>query len=167
TPGRWSGRAACRGGRSGWVRRPGARALRRRQRRVGACDAGSSVTRYSRGTVEIRRLGAEGPEVPVIGMGTWQTFDVHDAAGVARSGEVVDRALQAGTRLFDSSPMYGAAEHVLGELLRPRRADVLVATKVWTPDDGEAERQIGHALDWYGGRIDVYQVHNLVAWRAR
>lgn len=105
--------------------------------------------------------------MPVIGMGTWQTFDVHDAAGVARSGEVVDRALQAGTRLFDSSPMYGAAEHVLGELLRPRREDVLVATKVWTPDDAEAEHQIAHALDWYGGRIDIYQVHNLVAWRTR
>ena len=117
--------------------------------------------------METRQLGADGPQVPVIGMGTWQTFDVHDAAGVARSGEVVERALASGTRLFDSSPMYGAAEHVLGELLKPHRDEVLVATKVWTPDDAEAERQIANALDWYGGRVDVYQVHNLVSWRTR
>jgi aryl-alcohol dehydrogenase-like predicted oxidoreductase len=100
-------------------------------------------------------------------MGTWQTFDVHDAEGVERSRGVVERALDAGTRLFDSSPMYGAAERVLGELLEPHRAEVLVATKVWTPDDAEADRQIANALAWYGGRIDVYQVHNLVEWRRR
>ena len=117
--------------------------------------------------MESRQLGADGPHVPVIGMGTWQTFDVHDAAGVERSRAVVDNALEAGTRLFDSSPMYGAAEQVLGRLLEPHRADVLVATKVWTPDDAEAERQIANALAWYGRRIDVYQVHNLVQWRRR
>ena len=117
--------------------------------------------------MESRRLGADGPQVPVIGMGTWRTFDVHDAAGVERSRAVVEKALEAGTRLFDSSPMYGAAERVLGELLEPHRDEVLVATKVWTPDDAEAERQVANALAWYGGRIDVYQVHNLVEWRRR
>jgi aryl-alcohol dehydrogenase-like predicted oxidoreductase len=100
-------------------------------------------------------------------MGTWQTFDVHDADGVERSRDVVEHGLAAGTRLFDSSPMYGTAERVLADLLEPHRDEVLVATKVWTPDDDEAQRQIADALDWYGGRVDVYQVHNLVAWRAR
>src|SRR5690349_11723017 len=117
--------------------------------------------------MESRPLGANGPHVPVIGMGTWQTFDVHDPAGVERSRQVVEHGLAAGTRLFDSSPMYGAAERLLGDLLEPHRGQVLVATKVWTPDDDEADRQIADALDWYGGRVDVYQVHNLVAWRTR
>jgi diketogulonate reductase-like aldo/keto reductase len=63
--------------------------------------------------------------------------------------------------------MYGAAERVLGEALEGRREQALVATKVWTPDDAEAERQIARALGYYAGRVDVYQVHNLVAWRTR
>ena len=98
-------------------------------------------------------------------MGTWQTFDVHDAAagGAPRGGR---EALEAGARLFDSSPMYGAAEQVLGERSSDRD-EVLVATKVWTPDDAEGERQIASALGWYGGRVDVYQVHNLVDVAAR
>ena len=97
-------------------------------------------------------------------MGTWKTFDV------ARADErraVVDVALECGTNLFDSSPMYGQAERVLGELVRGRREQVLIATKVWTPDDREAGRQVDRALGYYEGIVDVYQVHNLVAWRAR
>ena len=63
--------------------------------------------------------------------------------------------------------MYGAAEEVLGRALDGRRADAQVATKVWTADAGEAEAQIERALAWYGGRVDLYQVHNLVAWRTQ
>src|SRR5262249_31631066 len=95
-------------------------------------------------------------------MGTWRTFDVRDRREVAHRRTVVDAALECGTRLFDSSPMYGAAEEVLGAALQGRRDSALVATKVWTPDDEEAERQIQRALDFYAGRVDVYQVHNLV-----
>ena len=61
--------------------------------------------------------------------------------------------------------MYGEAERVLGEALGDRRDQALVATKVWTPDDAEAERQVERALGYFGGRVDLYQVHNLVAWR--
>jgi len=63
--------------------------------------------------------------------------------------------------------MYGAAEEVLGAALEGRRDRALVATKVWTPDDAEAERQIERAMGYYGGRVDVYQVHNLVALSKR
>jgi aryl-alcohol dehydrogenase-like predicted oxidoreductase len=115
--------------------------------------------------MEQRRLGSGGPELPVVGMGTWQTFDVRGAQAQARVGEVVGAALAAGMRVFDSSPMYGAAESVLGAALAGRRDEAFVATKVWTSDPGESEAQIARALDWYGGRVDLYQVHNLVAWR--
>jgi len=117
--------------------------------------------------VEERPLGRSGLRVPVVGMGTWRTFDVRGAAAEARAHEVVAAALGHGTRLFDSSPMYGAAERVLGHALDHRRENAIIATKIWTDDDDEARRQVGFALDAFGGRVDLYQVHNLVAWRRR
>ena len=119
-------------------------------------------------TIEERPLGeTSGLTVPVVGMGTWQTLDVRGAAAERRAHEVVGAALDAGARFLDSSPMYGEAERVLGGALGDRREEAIVATKVWTPDDAEAERQVQRALGWYGGRVDLYQVHNLVAWRRR
>jgi aryl-alcohol dehydrogenase-like predicted oxidoreductase len=125
-----------------------------------------SKARYG-GAVETRRLGSTGLTVPVVGMGTWRTFDVVGAADEARSRRVVDAALEAGARFFDSSPMYGRAERVLGAALQGRRDDAIVATKVWTPDDARARAQVESALAWFGGRVELYQVHNLVAWPAR
>jgi aryl-alcohol dehydrogenase-like predicted oxidoreductase len=120
-------------------------------------------------TIEERRLGeASGLAVPVVGMGTWQTLDVRGRRAERHAHEIVAAALDAGARFLDTSPMYGEAERVLGEALSgDRRADAIVATKVWTPDDAEAERQVQRALGWYGGRVDLYQVHNLVAWEKR
>jgi aryl-alcohol dehydrogenase-like predicted oxidoreductase len=117
--------------------------------------------------LEERRLGPGGLSVPVVGMGTWQTLDVSGAAAEARAREVVDEALDAGVRLMDSSPMYGEAERVLGEALDGRRDEAVVATKVWTDDPAGGEAQVRRALDWYGGCVDLYQVHNLVNWRAQ
>ena len=116
--------------------------------------------------VERRPWAKAGLDVPVIGMGTWQTFDVRGPVEQERRS-VVDAALAAGADLFDSSPMYGEAERVLGAALEGRRASALVATKVWTADDGEASRQIARSLGYFGGHVDVFQVHNLVAWRRR
>ena len=99
-------------------------------------------------------------------MGTWRTFDVRGADAEQR-GQVVDVALGAGANLFDSSPMYGRAEQVLGEALRGRRREALVATKVWTNDRRAARAQIEHSLRCAGGVVDLYQVHNLVGWRER
>jgi aryl-alcohol dehydrogenase-like predicted oxidoreductase len=116
--------------------------------------------------VEHRAFGRSGLRVPVIGMGTWQTFDVRGAAAGARQS-VTDAALEGGATFFDSSPMYGEAERVLGRTLEGRRDQALVATKVWSGDDAEAARQVERALAFFGGRVDVYQVHNLVAWPRR
>jgi aryl-alcohol dehydrogenase-like predicted oxidoreductase len=112
--------------------------------------------------MERRPLGATGVEVPVVGMGTWRTFDVGGRDAEARCRAVLDAAYAAGATLFDTSPMYGAAERVLAESMGARRTDALVADKLWTPDDAEAKRQASHALRLYGGRVDIYQVHNLV-----
>ncbi len=114
--------------------------------------------------MEERALGATGLEVPVIGMGTWRTFDVRGEAAEAGARRVVDVALETGARFFDSSPMYGEAERVLARALAGRRDRALVATKIWTSDLAEGREQAERALEWYSGRIDLYQVHNLVAW---
>ena len=116
--------------------------------------------------MEHRRFGTSGLVVPVVGMGTWQTFDVPQAEAESRR-DVVDACFQTGATFFDSSPMYGQAERVLGQALAGRRDGSIVATKVWTSDDLQADRQIAYGLDCFGGRVDVYQVHNLVAWPRR
>jgi aryl-alcohol dehydrogenase-like predicted oxidoreductase len=118
--------------------------------------------------IDERPLGrTSGLTVPAVGMGTWQTLDVRGARAERQAHEIVAEALDAGARFVDSSPMYGEAERVLGEALDGRRAEALVATKVWTADDAAAEAQVRRALGWYGGRVDLYQVHNLVGWRQR
>jgi aryl-alcohol dehydrogenase-like predicted oxidoreductase len=113
-----------------------------------------------------RPLGSTGVDLPVIGFGTWQVLDVRGSAEAARAS-VVMAALDAGTSVVDSSPMYGEAERVLAAALGDRRPEAFVATKVWTPNDAEAGRQVDRALGWFGGRVDLYQVHNLVAWQRR
>jgi len=111
--------------------------------------------------METRRLGRTGLTVSVIGMGTWQSYDVADPASV----QPVTRAvLDGGVSFFDSSPMYGAAERVLAATLGDRRPSVVIATKVWAGSAREGREQIRRALEWYGGAVDLYQIHNLEAW---
>jgi diketogulonate reductase-like aldo/keto reductase len=104
--------------------------------------------------MEERRLG------PVVGLGTWNTF----GGDAERAREVVGAALDTGCRLVDSSPMYGGAEASLAAALAGRREQAAVATKIWTASAEEAAEQYRRQLDWYG-RVDVEQVHNLVAWK--
>ena len=116
--------------------------------------------------MESRAFGATGLQVPVVGLGTWNVFDVpprkEDAAG-----SVVEAAFGAGTRLVDSSPMYGRAQRVLGRALDVAgvRDEALVATKIWARSVEEGRAQLEEQLTFFGGRIDIEQVHNLEAWR--
>jgi aryl-alcohol dehydrogenase-like predicted oxidoreductase len=114
--------------------------------------------------MERRRFGKAGFDVPVVGMGTWKTLDVDDGELPSRQ-RIIGAALDAGANLFDSSPMYGRAERVLACALGSRRAEAIVATKVWTESASEGREQIRRALEWYGGQIEFYQVHNLVNWK--
>ena len=109
-----------------------------------------------------RRLGASGPDVPVVGLGTWQRLESAARAGAADT--LITAALDSGITVFDSSPMYGQAEELLAAALVRRRPEAFVATKVWTPSPAEGERQLARAVDWFSGRVDLMQIHNLVAW---
>jgi aryl-alcohol dehydrogenase-like predicted oxidoreductase len=98
--------------------------------------------------MQTRTLERSGVEVPAVGLGIWQVFDVRGREQEEARHEVVRAALDAGITLFDSSPMYGEAERVLGGALKKHGRDgATVATKVWTSDDREAERQIEAALE--------------------
>ena len=94
-------------------------------------------------------------------MGTWQTFDTS-----ADRTPIVDEALAAGITLFDSSPMYGRAEETLAKALKGRRDQAMIATKIWTSSPSEGREQANHVLRLFG-RVEIYQVHNLVNWPAQ
>jgi diketogulonate reductase-like aldo/keto reductase len=104
--------------------------------------------------MEERRLG------PVVGLGTWNTFGGDAKTATA----VVAAALAAGCRVFDSSPMYGGAEASLGAALDGRREDATVATKIWSSNVDEGREQYRRQVEWFG-RVEIEQIHNLVAWK--
>jgi aryl-alcohol dehydrogenase-like predicted oxidoreductase len=114
--------------------------------------------------IERRRLGRDGPELPVVGLGTWRVFDLEPAEQAAADA-VVAVAFDAGVRVIDSSPMYGRAEAVVSAAVDGRRDEAFIATKIWTSSVGEARAHFRRQLDWFGGRIDLLEVHNMVAWR--
>jgi diketogulonate reductase-like aldo/keto reductase len=120
------------------------------------------------GTVVERPIPRTGELLPVIGLGTWQTFDVGSSPGErAPLAEVLRLLLEGGGRVIDSSPMYGRAESVVGDLLAaaaplPRP---FLATKVWTTGRAAGESQMREsARRLRTDRIDLVQVHNLLDW---
>ena len=115
--------------------------------------------------MEQRAFGATGLAVPAVGMGTWQALDARGERDEADRRALVRAAIDAGITLFDTSPMYGQSERVLGQSLEGVRERVLVADKVWTRSAEEGREQARRGLAMYGGRVDIYQVHNLSAWR--
>jgi aryl-alcohol dehydrogenase-like predicted oxidoreductase len=111
-----------------------------------------------------RSLGRGRISVPVVGLGTWQRLEAAATAG--RHRELIDTAVTAGIRLFDTSPMYGDAERLLADALDGQRDQAFIADKIWTPSAQEGAAQLARAVDWYGGRVDLMQIHNLVSWPA-
>lgn len=116
-----------------------------------------------------KRIPKSDEPLPVIGMGTSRTFDVaDDPALIAPLGEVLGGFFANGGQLIDSSPMYGAAEHIVGTLLgdmqpRPR---LFAATKVWTDGKSSGARQMERSRQLWGiERFDLMQVHNLLDWQ--
>ena len=119
----------------------------------------------------VRPIARGAESLPAIGLGTWLTFAVGDQSGErAVRSEVLRRFLAGGGRLIDSSPMYGSAEEVVGDLLGGlgRAGEVFSATKVWTTGRMLGERQMYRSLGYWGlRRFDLVQVHNLLDWETQ
>lgn len=115
-----------------------------------------------------RKIPNSAEDLPAIGVGTWERFDVAPNHPKYKAlHEVLDVLFRASGRVIDSSPMYGRAEGVVGELLvgstvMPRP---FLATKVWTRGEKEGEAEMERSLKLMGGRLDLIQVHNLLDWR--
>jgi aryl-alcohol dehydrogenase-like predicted oxidoreductase len=113
-----------------------------------------------------KKIPSTGENLPVIGVGTWQTFDAgNDAAARAPLAEVLKVFAEAGGRIVDSSPMYGSSESVAGDLIAQLglRERLFVATKVWTSGRAEGIRQMEDSFRRLRvERMDLMQVHNLV-----
>jgi aryl-alcohol dehydrogenase-like predicted oxidoreductase len=116
-----------------------------------------------------RPIPSTGATLPVIGCGTWLGFDVAGTPGEKpQRGEVLASLFGSAGRVIDSSPMYGSAEQVVGDLLHESgsRDKAFLATKVWTTGKqaGIAQMERSMAL-LRTGHIELMQVHNLVDWR--
>jgi diketogulonate reductase-like aldo/keto reductase len=116
-----------------------------------------------------RPIPSSGAALPVIGCGTWRGFDVgrRPEEKPARA-EVLQALFDTGGYVVDSSPMYGTAEAVVGELLQATnmREKAFVATKVWTSGRQAGIEQMERSMALLRtSRIDLMQVHNLVDWR--
>jgi aryl-alcohol dehydrogenase-like predicted oxidoreductase len=119
--------------------------------------------------MQTRTIPSSGVALPVVGLGTWRGFDVGAAAADrARLRQVLQVLFDAGGTLIDSSPMYGAAEAVAGDLLTAMglHDSAFVATKVWTQGSASGIAQMQRSLQHLQRpRIELMQIHNLVDWR--
>jgi len=138
-------------------------------RLMAAASAGMGASAGASPALLARAIPSSGETIPAVGLGTWQTFDVGGSASErAPLREVLRRFVAAGGRVIDSSPMYGAAESVVGDLA----ADVgvagtlFLATKVWTSGRAAGIAQMEASLRRLRAkRLDLMQIHNLLDWR--
>jgi diketogulonate reductase-like aldo/keto reductase len=116
-----------------------------------------------------RPIPSSGEKIPVVGLGTWRVFDVGGSkAERAPLADVLGRFVALGGRVVDSSPMYGAAESVVGDLAADLGITdrLFLATKVWTSGRDAGIRQMETSLRRLRARrLDLMQIHNLLDWR--
>ncbi len=159
--------------------RPNTPAPVTRRRCLAAAGAlvAASATLPSRGAVAAaadvpltRRIPSSGEAMPVVGLGTWITFNVgSDRTAREACTDVVRAFFAAGGRMIDSSPMYGSSQPTIGHALSQlgRQAALYSAEKVWISDGARGPEQMEASRKFWGvARFDLMQVHNLLAWQA-
>lgn len=145
-----------------------------RRRLLGALAAaallGPTLGLARQGGLATRSIPSSGEALPLVGLGSWITFNVgNDRAARDASAEVMRNFFQAGGRLIDSSPMYGSAQEVIGYGLAKlgHPAELFAADKVWIADAAAGRAQMETSRQRWGiTRFDLLQVHNLVSWQA-
>ncbi len=116
-----------------------------------------------------RKIPSSGKSLPIVGLGTWQTFDVgNDADDRERLSGVLSKMKDMGGRVIDSSPMYGRSEQVVGELTSKLgiQDSFFYATKVWTSGKQEGIEQMASSMKKMKRKqMGLMQIHNLVDWQ--
>jgi diketogulonate reductase-like aldo/keto reductase len=125
--------------------------------------------RAAGGPLLTKPIPATGERIPVIGMGSWITFNVGESEALRKDRTAVLRAFfDNGGGMIDSSPMYGTSEAVIGDGLQrlDRPKGLFSATKVWTSgrESGVEQMRESEAL-WGVERFDLMQIHNLLDWK--
>ena len=128
--------------------------------------ASRAQTKSESSTMLTRAIPSSGEKLPVIGLGTWQKFDVDLTSDNRRQlGDVLSSFVRLGGRVIDTSPMYGRAEEVIGDLTTTlgMRDKLFLATKVWTRGQENGIRSMERSMVRLRTKqIDLVQVHNLV-----
>lgn len=134
-----------------------------------AAMLGRSALAGESAKVLTRTIPSSGEELPAVGVGTWQAFDIGRSEEELGSRlAVLDILLRHGGSVIDSSPMYGRAESVVGELLEQMGTHdrAFLATKVWTRGEQAGIAQMQDSLRKFrAGKIKLMQIHNLVDWQ--
>ena len=135
-----------------------------------AAAAGSAgAGRANAASILARPIPSSGENIPAIGLGTWRTFDVgRESSARAPLREVLQQFVALGGRVIDSSPMYGAAEGVVGDLAADAGVaeSLFLATKVWTSGRDAGIAQMDRSMKLMRAkRLDLMQIHNLLDWR--
>lgn len=116
-----------------------------------------------------RAIPSTGEKLPVIGVGTWQTFDVGNNSEERKPlADVLAAMVARGATVIDSSPMYGSSEQVAGDLSTELKVNskLFIATKVWTSGEDAGIRQMNNSMKLLKrDKLDLMQVHNLVDWK--
>ncbi len=152
---------------------PGVQPLSRRTalRLLGAGVVAGAALRAAHATAAVleRRIPSSGETIPALGIGTWRVFDVGaSAADRAPIKEVLRRFAELGGKVIDSSPMYGAAETVVGDVATEVGVleRLFLATKVWTSGRQAGIAQMEQSFRrMRTRRVDLMQVHNLLDWQ--
>ena len=115
----------------------------------------------------MRQIPSTGERIPVIGLGTWQCFDVDSSSDLEPLKKVLSTIREAGAKLIDSSPMYGRSEETIGLLTQnDANNSFFYATKVWTRGKEEGVQQMETSFQkMKRSVIDLMQIHNLVDWK--
>ena len=136
---------------------------------AGAANVASGAAQSQVAPAQSRRIPSTGEALPLVGLGSWITFNVgNDRLARDRSAEVIRAFFAAGGVLIDSSPMYGSSQDVIGDALAklgmPKA--LFAADKVWIAPGARGPAQIERSREaWRVARFDLLQVHNLLAWQ--
>lgn len=127
------------------------------------------ATPFMADTIRKRTIPSSGEELPVVGVGTWRTFDVDNSNEEKNPlKDVLKNLVAKNARVVDSSPMYGRSESVVGDLSTQLGLNdkLFIATKVWTSGKENGIQQMNESFEKMKRKqIDLMQIHNLVDWQ--